>query len=115
MRNEQRRKLHGTLRAPRVCLLGLVGILLDATMAEPTLAQAEPSPAGRCAQLVAYYDRYGVGSTNSDGRRNHTRIAASIDCRNDRYAEGIATIEKLLRNKKFTVQPPGSDEFDSDN
>ncbi len=96
-------------------MLALVGVLLDATIPPLALAQAEPSPAGRCAQLVAYYDRYGAGSTNSDGRRNHTRIAAGIDCRNDRYAEGIATIEKLLRDKKFTTQPPGLDELDHDN
>jgi len=106
--------LHGTLQASRASLLGLVAVLLDATIAVPAPAQAEPS-AGRCAQLVAYYDRYGVGSTNSDGRRNHTRIAAAIECHNDRYAEGIATIEKLLRDKKFTVQQPGPDEPDHDN
>lgn len=106
------RALLGTLRVLRVGLLSLVAILLEATTAAP--APAEPS-AGRCAQLVAYYDRYGVGSTNSDGRRNHTRIAANINCRNNHYAEGIAAIEKLLRDKKFTVQPPGPDEPDHDN
>ena len=43
------------------------------------LAQATISPAARCAQLVSYYDRYGAGrSNNSDGRRNHTRIAAEF-------------------------------------
>ncbi|WP_421996355.1 hypothetical protein [Reyranella sp.] len=110
-----RRQLSGTLRVPGASLLALVGVLLDATMAAPALAQAEPSPAGRCAQLVAYYDRYGGGSGNSDGRRNHTCIAASIDCRNDRFAEGIATIEKLLRDKKFTVQPPGPATLAHDN
>ncbi len=95
-------------------LLGLVAVLLDAAIAVPAPAQAEPS-AARCAQLVAYYDRYGVGSTNSDGRRNHTRMAAGIECRKDRYAEGISTIEKLLRAKKFTVQPPGPEEPEHDN
>ncbi len=39
--------------------------------------RATVSPAARCRQLVAYYDRYGVGrNNNSDGRRNHTRIGA---------------------------------------
>lgn len=108
------RPLLGTLRVLRIGLLSLVAILLEATTAAPAPAQAEPS-AGRCAQLVAYYDRYGGGSTNSDGRRNHTRIAANVNCRKDHYAEGIAAIEKLLRDKKFTVQPPSPDEPDHDN
>ena len=70
------------------------------------LAQATVGPAARCAQLVAYYDRYGVGrSTNSDGRRNHTRIAAELDCQRGDYQKGIATMEDLLRRKAFTVPP----------
>ena len=70
------------------------------------LAQATVSPAARCAQLVAYYDRYGVGrSTNSDGRRNHTRIAAELDCQRGDYQKGIAAMEDLLRRKAFTVPP----------
>jgi hypothetical protein len=71
------------------------------------LAQATVSPAARCAQLVSYYDRYGVGrSTNSDGRRNHTRIAAELDCQRGDYQKGIAAMEDLLRRKAFTVPPP---------
>jgi hypothetical protein len=71
------------------------------------LAQASVSPQARCAQLVAYYDRYGVGrSTNSDGRRNHTRIAAELDCQRGDYQKGIAAMEDLLRRKAFTVPPP---------
>ena len=70
------------------------------------LAQATVSPAARCAQLVAYYDRYGVGrSTNSDGRRNHTRIAAELDCQRGDYQTGIAAMEDLLRRKAFAVPP----------
>ena len=71
------------------------------------LAQATVSPAARCAQLVSYYDRYGVGrSNNSDGRRNHTRIAAEFDCQRGDYQKGIAIMEDLLRKKAFTVPPP---------
>ena len=58
------------------------------------LAQASISPQARCAQLVAYYDRYGVGrSNNSDGRRNHTRILAEFYCREGNYQKGIAMME----------------------
>ena len=71
------------------------------------LAQPEVSPQERCAQLVAYYDRYGVGrSNNSDGRRNHTRIGAEIDCQRGDDQKGIAVMEDLLRRKAFTVPPP---------
>ena len=71
------------------------------------LAQATVSPAARCAQLVSYYDRYGVGrSNNSDGRRNHTRILAEHYCLEGNFDRGIAIMEDLLRNKAFTVPPP---------
>ena len=70
------------------------------------LAQASVSPQARCAQLVAYYDRYGVGrSNNSDGRRNHTRLGAEFDCRRGDFQKGIAIMEDLLRNKAFAVPP----------
>ena len=75
------------------------------------LAQATVSPAARCAQLVAYYDRYGVGrSLNSDGRRNHTRILADLYCQEGNTDKGIAMMEKLLRDKAFTVPPPAQPE-----
>ncbi len=68
----------------------------------------------RCSQLIAYYDRFGAGrSNNSDGRRNHTRLSAEIDCSRGLYAEGIAEMEALLRRKKFTPPPPGP-EVDED-
>ena len=75
------------------------------------LAQASVSPQSRCAQLVAYYDRYGVGrSNNSDGRRNHTRILAELYCQEGNHQKGIAIMEDLLRNKAFTVPPPAQPE-----
>ncbi len=81
----------------------------------PASSQTTSNPKVRCQQLIAYYDRYGVGrSLNSDGRRNHTRIGAEIDCRDGNYAKGIATMEKLLRDKKFTPPPPGPDEPEDD-
>src|SRR3954452_8811293 len=75
------------------------------------LAQATVSPAARCAQLVSYYDRYGVGrSNNSDGRRNHTRILAEFYCQEGNTQKGIAMMEALLRKKAFTVPPPAQPE-----
>lgn len=71
------------------------------------LAQADINPAARCAQLIAFYDRYGASrSNNSDGRRNHTRKSAEIDCQRGDYQKGIAIMEDLLRKKAFTVPPP---------
>lgn len=75
------------------------------------LAQATVSPEARCRQLVAYYDRFGVGrSLNSDGRRNHTRILADLLCQEGNTERGIAMMEKLLRDKAFTVPPPAQPE-----
>jgi hypothetical protein len=71
------------------------------------LAQTSVSPQARCAQLIAFYDRYGVGpSNNSDGRRNHTRIAAEFYCQRGDFQTGIAIMEDLLRKKAFTVPEP---------
>ncbi|CAN5255153.1 hypothetical protein BH10PSE6_BH10PSE6_34970 [soil metagenome] len=69
----------------------------------------------RCSQLIAYFDRWGVTrSAHTDGRRNHTRLGAEIDCNNRLYAKGIAEMETLLRNKKFTVPLVAPDEIDMD-
>lgn len=63
----------------------------------------------RCAQLVAYYDYYGVSrGENSDGARNHTRIGASIECSRTHYRDGIDTIAALLVRKAFVVPKPGT-------
>ncbi len=86
------------------CVLAFV---LTAGMANPGSAQTTPDLETRCTQLISYFDRYGASrSLNSDGRRNHTRIGASIDCERGRHESGIATMEDLLRRKKFTVPPP---------
>jgi hypothetical protein len=70
-------------------------------------AQTTVDLQARCAQLVAFYDRYGRSrSLNSDGGRNHTRIAANIDCERGHYEKGIAIMEDLLRRKAFDVPPP---------
>lgn len=81
----------------------------------PVATAATEQLKARCSQLIAYYDRYGASrSTNSDGRRNHTRIGAEIDCSRGLYAQGIATMEDLLRRKKFTPPPPGPNEPEDD-
>ena len=61
----------------------------------------------RCDQLISMYDRYGASrGENSDGARNHTRIGAGVDCQEGRYAQGVAEMETLLKNKHFEVPPP---------
>ncbi len=61
----------------------------------------------RCAQLVAYFDRYGgTGrSEDSDGVRNHTRIGAAVDCERGQYDKGISAMEALLERKHYDVPP----------
>jgi hypothetical protein len=62
-----------------------------------------------CKQLVSFYDRYGASRTeNSDGRRNHTRIGADIDCKEGNREDGVAAMIKLLEGKRFEV-PTASD------
>ena len=60
-------------------------------------------------QLVAYFDRYGVGrGENSDGPRNHTRIGAAIECERVNYRQGIDTMAALLKRKAFDVPKAGA-------
>ncbi len=92
--------------------LAILAFALALETGPHSVAQAQTSAElqARCSQLIAYYDRYGMGrSTDSDGRRNHTLIGARIDCSRGLYAEGIQAMEDLLRRKKFTPPPPGPD------
>lgn len=76
--------------------------------AAPIAASAQPAttPRERCAELIAFFDRYGADrGEHSDGVRNHTRIGAGIDCERGNYAKGIKAMEDLLRRKAFTVPP----------
>lgn len=58
----------------------------------------------RCSQLVAFYDRWGVGrGENSDGPRNHTRIGAALECEKGNYRYGIDTMDTLIVGKAFDV------------
>ena len=91
----------------------MLSVLLVLTAQSLPSADAEAGLKARCSQLIAYFDRYGLSrSAHSDGRRNLTRLGAEIDCRNGMYAEGIAAMEKLMRNKNFTVPPRAPDEID---
>jgi len=79
-------------------------VLLSAMFALPAAAQSQADLKARCDQLTSYFDRYGAGrSENSDGARNHTRIAAGAECEQGHYAEGIADMEALLKRKAFDV------------
>lgn len=117
----------------RLAVPAVLGLALGAAAASagPAAAQSTQSPqsttpqrvtaqrtavlAARCAQLIAYYDRFGVGrSLHSDGRRNTTRMDAEVECSRGQYAQGIATMETLLKAKKFSVPPPGPSEIDYD-
>ena len=93
-----------------VLVLGATGCatpVVSPTAAQPT-DQTTAQLKARCSQLIAYFDRYAVGRSNdSDGRRNHTRLGAESDCNRGLYAEGISTMEDLLRRKKFTPPPAG--------
>jgi len=88
-----------------VLVIGATGCTTPVTppTTAPPADQTTAQLKARCSQLIAYFDRYAVGRSNdSDGRRNHTRLHAQIDCDRGLYAEGIATMEALLRRKKFT-------------
>ncbi|TAJ42678.1 MAG: hypothetical protein EPO55_01035 [Reyranella sp.] len=108
-------------RPRRLVLLSALALVIEAAAgaSTPVVAQTAPQTTAqlkaRCSQLIAYYDRHAVGRSNdSDGRRNHTRIDAEVDCSRGLYAEGISTMENLLRRKKFTPPAPGLPEEPED-
>ena len=68
---------------------------------------------GRCSQLVAFFDYYGVSrGENSDGPRNHTRIGAAIECERTHVRTGVKTMEALLKRKAFDPPKPGTPEVE---
>ena len=68
---------------------------------------------GRCAQLVAFFDYYGVSrGENSDGPRNHTRIGAAIECQEGDLLVGKRTMEALLVRKAFLAPAPNRPEVE---
>ena len=96
-------------------VLALGGLLPGAVGAQPgapsrpVSSEREAWLEDRCAQLVAYFDRYAVGrGENSDGPRNHTRIGAAIECSRGNHEVGIATMTTLLKNKRYDIIPPGT-------
>ena len=105
--------LTGTAAA--VLILGISGLAsstsaaLETPAAKPMTPQRTAWLKGRCSQLVAYFDRYGVGrGENSDGPRNHTRIGAAIECERVNYRQGIDTMAALLKRKAFDVPKAGA-------
>jgi hypothetical protein len=84
-------------------------LICSAILMSPGPLSAQPTPdlKARCTQLLEFFDWYGADrSENSDGARNHTRIAAGVDCSQGRYAGGVAAMEALLKRKAF--DPSGS-------
>jgi len=73
---------------------------------EAAAQTATPDPKARCAQLTAYWDRYGARRSEGSGGPNMTRLGAGIDCDKGRYDVGIKAMEDLLRQNRFTVPPP---------
>jgi predicted porin len=95
--------MHPRLLRPLPMLAAVLGV----ATAAPAAAQSSADLRARCDQLISYYDRYGASrGENSDGARNHTRIGAAVDCQQGRYADGIASMETLLKQKHFDVPPP---------
>ena len=82
---------------------------LETPTAKPMTPERSAWLKSRCSQLVAYFDRYGVGrGENSDGPRNHTRIGVTIECERGNYRRGIETMAALLKRKAFDVPRAGT-------
>jgi hypothetical protein len=94
------------MRSPLLHASFMSAIFLAAGTANIAVAQPAPDLKARCNQLIWYYDRYAVGGNeNSDGVRNHTRIAAALDCEKGNYETGISAMEALLKDRQIGVPP----------
>lgn len=74
--------------------------------AEAFAQMTAPDPKARCAQLLAYWDRYGVRRSEGGGGPGMTRLGAGVDCDKGRYDAGIKAMEGLIRQNGYTVPPP---------
>jgi hypothetical protein len=94
-------------RSTIVLVVALAAGMVSSASAQNAASASTSPDKARCDQLISYFDRYGASrGENSDGARNHTRIAAGLDCEKGHYAEGVAAMETLLKQKNFDVPPP---------
>ena len=88
--------------------LSLTALTLLLSMAASTaIAQtaAGADPKARCAELVAFWDRYSGGKSEGSGGAEMVRKGAVADCDAGRYDKGIRSMEDLLRRNGYTVPP----------
>jgi hypothetical protein len=99
--------MHSLLgRSTHVLALSALATILVASIADLASAETQQDLKARCAQLVDFFDYYGVSrGEHSDGARNWTRIRAGMDCDRGDYEGGIEDMEALLRRKGFDVPP----------
>jgi hypothetical protein len=91
------------------CLWSCLALAPAVALAQAqTQDQASPAAAlqARCAQLVAYWDRYAGSKGEGGGSMDMPRKSAVADCAAGRPEAGIRTLEDLLRRNGYTVPPP---------
>ena len=81
-------------------------LLLALGLGLPFAADAQDATLkARCDQLYALADRAMSRRGKGGSGPNLTVQGASVDCAKGRYAQGIATFEKVLRSQGYTVPP----------
>lgn len=81
-------------------------LVAAAFCAVPVVAQAQDDKLkARCDQLFPLADRALSRRSEGGGGPNLTVQGAYVDCQKGRYEQGIATLEKELRNQGYTVPP----------
>ena len=73
----------------------------------PAAGQAQDDKLqARCNQLYTMADRALSRRGEGGGGPNMIVQGAYLDCQKGRYAQGIAELEKALRNRGYTPPPP---------
>jgi hypothetical protein len=91
-------------------MMRIARTLLLASLAAAPLSRVQAQPtdeqlAARCDELGAIFDRFGGRRGKGSGGPNMIRVAAGIDCRQGRYAQGISALEDLLQRNRIAFPP----------
>ena len=67
--------------------------------------QGDAQKARRCTQLAGVADYYLTRRGEGSGGPNMIVLGARLDCEKGAYDKGIATLEKLLTDKRIPLPP----------
>ena len=97
----------GNVRVSAISVAFAVVVAVVAGDTKSAVAQGAATLA-RCQQLIDLFDRYyprsGDGTSSTGGRLD--RGVSEVQCARGKYAEGIRTMEAVLKRNLIPIPPP---------